>query len=106
MFITVAYLIKIVFKFLMRRESFSGRCIIHFQRDLPITSPQIFYIDHPLVFLDSSEEPFSVVGQGFIYVDLTISSACFSERLRTQMACVLSNQILSLLVDFLSVISL
>lgn len=39
----------------MRHESFSGRCIIHFQHDIPITCAQIFHIVHPLVFLDSSK---------------------------------------------------
>ena len=76
----------------MHCKSFSCRSFIPFLHDLSITGPQKFHIALLLVLLYLSEECFTVVSQTFIYVDLAISSACFRNQLRRQMACVLSQE--------------
>ena len=90
--LSIAYLVKIIFKFHMHCKSFSCRSFIPFLHDLSITGPQKFHIALLLVLLYLSEECFTVVSQTFIYVDLAISSACFRNQLRRQMACVLSQE--------------
>lgn len=55
----------------MCSKGFCGRyCFIYFQHDLAITGLQVFDTVLPLVFLDSTKEPFAVAGQRFAYVDV------------------------------------
>ena len=99
--LAITYLVKIIFKFLMGNENLSGRHFIHFQHDLAIVGPQIFDIIRPLVLFYSPEEPFPVISQRLINVDLTIFwTVPFSNR--WQMTGGFSNQILSFLVLYTS----
>ena len=77
-FLSIAYLVEVVLKMFMRSKSFCGRRFTSFQHDLAITGPQELDIVLPLVLLDSSKEPFTVAGQGLIYVDLVTSRDGFA----------------------------
>ena len=70
--LAITYLVEIFFKFLMSNENLSRRQFIGFQHDLAIAGLQIFDIIRSLVFFYSPEEPFKVVRQRFVNVDLAI----------------------------------